>query len=68
MSVISDALRDAIKASERTHYSLAKEAGIRPQMIDYFMRGEKSLSLETVDKLAPVLQLTVVAGRRKKRS
>jgi hypothetical protein len=57
MEPISDALRGAISASGRTHYSLAKEAGIRPQMLDYFMRREKSLHLSTVDKLAGVLMV-----------
>lgn len=56
---ITDALAEAIQRSGKTHYALAKEAGIRPQMLDYFMAGERSLRLETVDKLADALDLTL---------
>jgi len=62
---ISDALRQAIVQSQRTHYALAKEAGIRPQMLDYFMRGEKSLQLGTVDKLADVLNIELKQRKRR---
>ena len=61
---VTDTLRRAIKHSGQTHYALAHQAGIRPQMLDYFMRGERSLRLETVDKLAAVLGLRLsVKGR-----
>lgn len=61
---ISAALAEAIRASGKTHYAIAKAAGIRPQMLDYFMRGERSLSLETLDKLAPVLAMKLIARKR----
>jgi hypothetical protein len=67
MEPISAALREAISTSGRTHYSLAKEAGIRPQMLDYFVRGEKSLQLSTVDKLAAVLGIELKARKRGRR-
>jgi len=65
MNSLSDTLKKAIQQSGQTHYSLAQQAGIRPQMIDYFMRGERSLRLETADKLASVLglKLTSHSGR-----
>jgi len=64
MGPISAALADAIQASGMTHYAIAKAAGIRPQMLDYFMRGERSLSLETLDKLAPVLAMKLMVRKR----
>lgn len=60
---ITHALKQAIVKSGQTHYRLAQQAGIRPQMIDYFMRGERSLKLETADKLASVLGLQMTELR-----
>jgi hypothetical protein len=55
---ISDQLRAAIRASEMTSYALGKAAdGLNPTVIDLFMRGERSLRLDTVDRLAKVLRL-----------
>jgi transcriptional regulator with XRE-family HTH domain len=54
---ISNRLRNAITASGKTHYRLAKEAGIRPQQLDYFIAGRRGLRIDTLDKLAPVLGL-----------
>jgi len=65
---ISERLRQVIADSGETHYALAKQAGIRPQMLDYFMAGERSLRLETLDKLAPVLGLRLQAQKRTARS
>ncbi|MGD9857749.1 MAG: helix-turn-helix domain-containing protein [Planctomycetaceae bacterium] len=68
-ATISDTLRGAIAASGMTHYRLAQEAGIRPQMLDYFVRGERGLRIETIDKLAPVLglELRPHGGNRRRR-
>lgn len=54
---ISDQLRKAITASGKTRYRLAVEAGIRPHQLDYFIRGERGLRSDTIDKLALVLGL-----------
>lgn len=60
---ITDVLKQAIVKSGQTHYRLAQQGGIRPQVIDYFMRGERSLKLETADKLASVLGLQMTELR-----
>jgi DNA-binding phage protein len=52
-----DVLRSAIKASGLTHYRLAKEAGIKPFLLDRFVSREGDLRLETAAKVAEVLGL-----------
>ena len=62
---ISDQLRAAIRASGLTHYRIAKEAGISPSMLDHFIRGERSLRLETVDKIAAALGYRLAPAQRR---
>ena len=57
---ISDQLREIIKASGRTGYEMAKESGVDAGRISRFLRGERSLQLDAVDKLAPVLGLQLI--------
>lgn len=52
---LATALKEAITASDRTHYSIGKEAGVAPDMIDRFMSGERGLRLVTAGKIAAVL-------------
>jgi transcriptional regulator with XRE-family HTH domain len=54
-----ETLREFIASSELTSYALGKEAGVSPIAIDRFKIGERSLSLDTADKLARVLRLTL---------
>lgn len=52
-----DVLRAAIKSSGLTHYRIAKDAGIKPQIIDRFVSGERDLRLATAAKLCEALGL-----------
>jgi DNA-binding phage protein len=49
-------LKEAIRASGRTHYAIAKAAGINPSMVDRFMSGENDMRLATAAKVAAVLR------------
>ena len=49
------ALREAIKEAARTHYGIAKEAGITPEILDRFVRGDRGMTLATAGKVADVL-------------
>lgn len=60
---ITEALRAEIKASAMTHYALGKLSDVAPHVIDRFVSGERSLRLETVDKLADTLGLVLVPRR-----
>lgn len=62
-----DQLRDAIRASDRTDHDLAIAAGVAPSALSRFMRGERGLTLDTVDALCEVLGYRLVGatgGRR----
>ncbi len=55
LTALQQQLKDAITDSGRTHYAIGKEAGIRPDLLDRFMSGERDLRLATAGKIAAVL-------------
>jgi len=59
----SDQLRRAIEADGRTLCELAEAADIARSILSRFMGGKQGLSTDTIDRLAPVLRLRIVAGR-----
>lgn len=50
-------LKRAIRDSGLTHYRIGKAAGIRPDMVDRFMRGERVFRLDTAAKICESLGL-----------
>ena len=60
---LADVLRKAIKNSGLTHYRIAKDAGIAPDVLDRFMQG-KDIRLTTAAKVANVLKLKLVPDKR----
>jgi len=65
MSPIYDHIREAIAASEKSRYRIAKETGIGEPHLCQFMAGTKGLSVEAVEKLADCLALEIVTRRKK---
>ncbi len=61
---IEAALRSAIARDPRTHYAIAKLAGVTPDVLDRFAREERGLNLTTAAKVAHVLGLRLVSGKR----
>ncbi len=61
---IGESLKAAIQESGLTHYRIAKTAGVSPDVIDRFVSGKRSITLETVDKLGTALGLTLSKARR----
>lgn len=57
---LSEAIKQAIRASEMTEYQIAKRAGISQVMISRFLSGERDIRLATADKLAHALGLKLV--------
>jgi plasmid maintenance system antidote protein VapI len=57
---VCDQLRDAIRGSGKTHYRVGKEAGIKPEIVARFVRGERDITGRTFAKLAAALGLTLV--------
>ncbi|MCI0455833.1 MAG: helix-turn-helix domain-containing protein [Gemmataceae bacterium] len=61
---VCDQLREAIGASGQTHYRIGKEAGVKPEIVARFVRGERDIRAETFAKLAMALGLEL---RRKEK-
>jgi plasmid maintenance system antidote protein VapI len=62
---IDDALRAAIERSGLTVYALSTLAGVTPQQVGRFVKGERDITLGTASKLAQALGLELVAVGRK---
>ncbi|MCE9592330.1 MAG: helix-turn-helix transcriptional regulator [Planctomycetes bacterium] len=60
MSEIVQSLRQAVKASEKTQYRLAKEAKVAQSMLSRLLSRERGLSIEAAERLADVLGLELV--------
>jgi transcriptional regulator with XRE-family HTH domain len=63
----SDEIRTAINASGQSRYRLCKAIGLDQGAMSKFMAGKAGLSLAYLDKLAGVLELHVVTGKRIRR-
>jgi len=59
---ISDALREAIKASPKSVFQICKDSGISPIVVSRFLSGERDIRLATADRLAQTLGIRVAAG------
>ena len=54
---LSDQLRRAIDASDKSRYRISKETGIAQETLSRFMSGKGGLSIDGIDKLAECLGL-----------
>jgi hypothetical protein len=59
-ATLSGELRRAIHASELSLTSIASRVGLDPIVLDEFLTGERTLRSDVLDRLANVLQCTVV--------
>lgn len=55
---LSDILRSAIQRSGLTQEALAKRAGIAQPTLCKFLRGDRSIKIETYEKLVNALRFT----------
>ena len=67
MTDLAKQLRESIAADPRTHYAIAKDAGVEPDALYRFVAG-KDLYLGTVSKLATVLGLQLAPVKRRRRN
>ena len=56
---LPDALRQALTNSGKTSYQLKEETGVDHGVILRFLKGERDIRLETAEKLAAAVGLTV---------
>ncbi|GAB6167488.1 hypothetical protein JCM19992_34880 [Thermostilla marina] len=64
---LSDQIRQAVKQSGLSQYALCKLTGIDKAAMSRFVNGDRGLSLATLDRLADVLGLEVVAQPAKRK-
>jgi hypothetical protein len=56
-STVCGQLREAIQVSGKTHYRIGKDAGVKPEIVGRFARGERDIRAETFAKIAAALGL-----------
>jgi transcriptional regulator with XRE-family HTH domain len=64
---LTDEIRLAVDASGLSRYRICKTLGIAESMLSRFMSGKAGLSLDTLDRLAKLLDLHLAAAKRSKK-
>ena len=59
---MSEALREAIRRSDKSVYQIAKAANVSQIVVSRFLSGERDIRMETADRLAEVLGLKLETG------
>ncbi len=54
---LSQALRDALRASDKSMYQISQDAGVSQIVVSRFLSGERDIRMATADKLAEALGL-----------
>jgi plasmid maintenance system antidote protein VapI len=62
---LTDTLRQAILNAGVSRYAIAQQTGVSEAALSRFVSGERGLTLESVDRLLPVLGLEVKATKRR---
>ena len=65
---LSDELRQAIERSGVSRYSIWQQTGIDQGSLSKFMDGERGLGMESIDQIAELLGLHIVAEPEPSRS
>tara|TARA_Y100001934_G_scaffold277636_1_gene376869 strand:+ start:52 stop:276 length:225 start_codon:yes stop_codon:yes gene_type:complete len=56
---IGDQLRQAIEAANLSRYRISQQTGIPASALCRFCNGESGLSLDSIDKIGTLLNLTI---------
>ncbi len=64
----ADQIRHAIDESGLSRYAICKQIKLDQGAMSRFMKGKSGLLMETLDRLADLLDLNVTVGRKDKRS
>lgn len=67
MSPILDEIREAIAASDKSRYAIAKETGVSQSQLCQFMAGTKGLSVDALERVAESLGLEVTVRSKRRR-
>jgi transcriptional regulator with XRE-family HTH domain len=64
--MIGEQIKQAIHEGRLSQAALARGTGLSEGQISRFLKGERGLSLESIDKLLDVLELEIVIRLRRK--
>ncbi len=64
---LTDQLRKAIDAGDKTRYQIAKETGIDEATLSRFIHGKGGLSMEGLDAIGECLRLRIVTDKPQKK-
>ena len=67
MGRILDAICEAIEASDKTRYRIAKDTGISQPQLSRLMTGERGLSIDALERLADYLGSEIVMRPKRRR-
>ena len=67
MAVLEDTIRKAIETSGQSRYRIAKETGVSQAHLSRLMSGQRGMSVEMLERLAPYLGLEIVIRPAKRR-
>ena len=67
MAGLENTIRKAIETSGQSRYRIAKETGVSQAHLSRLMSGERGLSVEMLERLAPHLGLEIVIRPAKRR-
>jgi len=65
---LTDELRAAIDGCEMSRYAICRAIDLDPAVMSRFMSRKRGLSLNTLDKLARLLDLHITKGNPQRRS
>ena len=63
--MITERIQEAIRSGGMSRYAISKATGIDQALLCRFLKGQSSLSFETVDKLMDALGLEIVIRPRR---
>lgn len=66
-TTLPEGLRQAVRNSGKTSYQLNEETGVNHGVILRFLKGERDIRMETAEKLAAAVGLTVKVPAAKKK-
>ncbi|MCZ6492671.1 MAG: helix-turn-helix domain-containing protein [Planctomycetota bacterium] len=64
--MLSDQVRQAVDDCGMTRYAIWKATGIDQATLSRFVAGERRLSMDSLDRLADLLDLNITTGRRRR--
>jgi len=68
MSRLLDQIIEAVEASERTRYRIAKDSGISEAVLSRLVNRERTITLETLEALCDTLGVEITLSPKKKRA